>query len=134
VRAEQQDDAERLRALEVELLLLPTRDHAALTDDVLAAGVAWVGSRLRRGEKVFVHCEHGIGRSVLLTACVLVDMGDAPEAALRRIKQVRAIASPSPSQLEAFIRFCEGRGFGGLRFEDLACVVYAPARAGERQP
>jgi protein-tyrosine phosphatase len=133
VRDEQQDDAERLRALDVELLLLPTRDHAAIVDDALASGVEWVVSRLRRGEKVFIHCEHGIGRSVLLSACVLVEMGDSPEEALWRIKRAREVASPSPPQLEAFIRFCALRGFDGLRFDQLARIVYAPASSGEHE-
>ena len=125
VRIEQQDDPACLAAHGIELLLLPTHDHCALSDEALARGVAWVRERLSRGEQVLIHCEHGIGRSVLLTACVLVDGGEAPAEALSRIKRARAIASPSPAQLECFIRFCESRGHVGLCFTDLAAIVYA---------
>jgi protein-tyrosine phosphatase len=134
VRIEQQDDPEHLAALGIELLLLPTHDHCALSDDALAQGVAWVSARLRRSEHVLIHCEHGIGRSVLLAACVLVEAGDAPDEAMRRIKRARAIASPSPAQLEAFIRFCELRGYRGLRFDELAAIVYAHLRPGAQEP
>jgi len=129
VRIEQQDDAARLSTLGIELLLLPTHDHCAIADDALARGVAWVVRRLRRREQVLIHCQHGIGRSVLLTACVLVAEGEAPEAALRRIKRSRAIASPSPAQLLAFMRFCQGRGWPGRRFDDLAAIAYGRSSA-----
>jgi protein-tyrosine phosphatase len=134
VRIEQQDDPEHLATLGMELLLLPTHDHCSLSDDALAQGVAWVSARLCRGEHVLIHCEHGIGRSILLAACVLVEAGDAPAEALRRIKSARAIASPSPAQLDAFIRFCELRGYEGLRFDDLAAIVYAHLGPGAQTP
>ena len=74
-----------------------------------------------------VHCEHGIGRSVLIAACVLVAAGEAPHGALERIKRARAIASPSPVQLEAFMRFCGARGAADLRFDALAEIAYRAA-------
>jgi protein-tyrosine phosphatase len=132
LRSEQQDDSELLETHGLQLLLLPTDDHHAIAEEALERGVAWVRMRLDRGEPVFIHCEHGIGRSVLLTACVLVAEGDSPQSTLRRIKRARPIASPSPAQLEAFIRFCERRGHAGLRFEELAGLVYGERSASER--
>lgn len=103
LRAEEQDDPAALRCHRVECLHLPTPDHHPVAPTMLSAGVAWVQEGLSRGERVLIHCEHGIGRSILLACCVLVSRGDSPRAALERIKAAREKASPSPAQLHALL-------------------------------
>jgi len=43
---------------------------------------------------VLIHCRAGIGRSALIAACVLVSMGDAPDAAFSRIAVARGVEVP----------------------------------------
>jgi protein-tyrosine phosphatase len=96
------DDEEELRRHGVLLLKLPTADCCAVSQDMLDDGVAWVNDHLDAGHRVYVHCEHGIGRSALLLLCVLVARGLRPLDALALLKRARRKASPSPAQLEAF--------------------------------
>jgi protein-tyrosine phosphatase len=103
LRGECHPDPEHFRARGIEFLHLPTPDHHPPAAETLREGVEWVRDGLARGERVLVHCEHGIGRSVLLTCCVLVSRGDSPLAALERVKRVREKASPSPAQLHALL-------------------------------
>lgn len=107
LRAESCDDAQLLRRHGIELLHLPTPDHAALEPSVLESAVAWVERRITSGRRVLIHCQHGIGRSSLLALCVLVALGMAPLEALALAKDRRARVSPSPAQLEAFIAWAE---------------------------
>jgi hypothetical protein len=103
LRAEEKDDQAVLHGQRLAYLHLPTPDCHAVSQEMLWQGVRWVRQGLHRGEKVLIHCEHGIGRSIMLTCCVLVSQGASPVQALRRIKQVRAIASPSPEQLHGVL-------------------------------
>lgn len=105
VRVEACDDALLLQRHGIALLHLPTEDTRALSLDGIRAGVAFVSDGLDRGERVLVHCQHGIGRSALLALCVLVARGKEPLAALEELKRARGVVSPSPAQLEAFIAF-----------------------------
>jgi protein-tyrosine phosphatase len=93
----------------VELLHLPTLDTRAVSQEMLDDGVRWVSRALDAGERVIVHCEHGIGRSTLLVLCVLVARGFAPLAAMERAKAARPRVSPSPEQLAAFVEWTRRR-------------------------
>lgn len=128
VRSEEQDDIALLSSHGLRLLQLPTDDHCALSEHDLAAGVSWVQERIEGGHRVYVHCEHGIGRSVLLCWCVLVAQGMPPREALVRIKAARAIASPSPAQIHALLAFA--RAYSDLlpSWDELAEIAYAHLR------
>jgi len=112
LRSERCDDEEVLRSHRVVLLKLPTDDGCAVSQEMLDEGVAWVDAQLAAGRRVFVHCEHGIGRSALLAVCVLVFRGHDPLEALGLLKQARRKASPSPQQLEAFRTWVSRRAAG----------------------
>jgi hypothetical protein len=103
VRLEECDDERVLRRHGIELLHLPTLDRCAVSEAMLWDGVTWVGRQLAAGHKVYIHCEHGIGRSALLVCCVLVSQGHSPMQALRMAKAARAKVSPSPEQLQALL-------------------------------
>ena len=108
VRLEACDDEAVLRTHGITLLHLPTEDTRAISQASLRHGVTFAAEGLRRGERVFIHCQWGIGRSALLTLCILVDAGEAPLAALQRVKAARPVVSPSPEQLEALLQFAAG--------------------------
>ncbi|WP_224240058.1 protein-tyrosine phosphatase family protein [Hyalangium gracile] len=107
VRVEACDDEHVLREHGITLLHLPTLDLRAISLPMLRDGVRWVTQHLERGHKVYIHCEHGVGRSAMLALCVLVAQGDSPLEALRRAKRARRQVSPSPEQLEVFLFWAE---------------------------
>jgi protein-tyrosine phosphatase len=106
VRLEDRDDEALLEVHGIELLHLPTEDCCAISARHIRDGVAFALEGMERGQKVFVHCQYGIGRSALLSLCVLVARGMAPLEAMARMKDARSVVSPSPEQLAAFVRFC----------------------------
>ncbi len=134
LRVEDCDDELVLRQHGIELLHLPTQDACAIAMSMLDEGVAWVTEKVQRGLKVYLHCEHGIGRSALLALCVLVAGGDRPLQALARAKGARLQVSPSPAQLQAFRSWLSTRtaraGETGdvPSFEDLAWIAYRHLR------
>jgi protein-tyrosine phosphatase len=134
VRVEACDDAEVLRVHGIELLHLPTHDTRAISQRMIREGVEHVTAALERRERVFIHCQYGIGRSALLALCVLVGRGLEPLEALRRAKDARPVVSPSPEQLEAFLAFAEavraerGASFRLPTFDELAAIAYRHLR------
>lgn len=106
VRLEDRDDEAELRIHGIRLLHLPTEDCCAISARHIRDGVAFAAEGLELGQRVLVHCQYGIGRSALLTLCVLVARGMAPLEAMARLKDARRVVSPSPEQLQAFVRYC----------------------------
>ncbi|MFL6721353.1 MAG: dual specificity protein phosphatase family protein [Sphingomonas sp.] len=124
LRAEDCDDEETLRAAGIALLHLPTPDLEPATHQHLESGVTFVRERLARGEKVLIHCQHGIGRSALLALCVLVDLGFEPLDALRHAKDCREIVSPSRSQYEGWVAWLQARGIDAPDYHSFGCIAY----------
>jgi hypothetical protein len=124
LRAEDRDDESALRAAGIELLHLPTPDMESAVPDHLDDGVAFVRDRIRRGDKVLIHCRHGIGRSALLALCVLVDQGLEPLDALKQAKNRREVLSPSRAQYDGWVRWLERRGIGPPDYHSFGCIAY----------
>lgn len=104
-RAEYCDDREALARENIELLHLPTPDTYPLSIEQLMQGATWVNERLNKGERVLIHCEHGVGRSVLLTCAVLVARGMYASAALDLVKRKRWQAYPNSQQFKRLREF-----------------------------
>ena len=128
-REEASDDTEALAAAGMAFCRLPTPDHHGLARPDLDAGVAFARERLAAGDKVLIHCQHGIGRSALLALCLLVDQGMAPAAALALAKNRRWQISPSPHQYEAWARWLKANGHPSAPpFQDFQDVAYRHLR------
>jgi hypothetical protein len=112
LRVEACDDEAVLCRHGVAFLHLPTEDHCAVSQAMLNDGVAFAGRHIERGERVLVHCEHGIGRSATLALCILVSRGMEPLPALALAKDRRALVSPSPAQYEAWTEWLRDRKRG----------------------
>ncbi len=111
-RAEYCDDAQAMAKEHIELLHLPTRDTFPMTIEQMMQGSAWVSERIKKGGRVLIHCEHGVGRSVLLTCAALVYDGMHAGDALELVKQKRWQASPNHKQvvrLREFEAACAAR-------------------------
>lgn len=98
-RSEYKDDEQALAAEGISLLYLPTPDTQPLTLADLQRGAEWVNQRLAHGDRVLIHCEHGVGRSVLLTAASLVADGMSAHEAVQLVQRRRWQAAPNHRQL-----------------------------------
>jgi ADP-ribosyl-[dinitrogen reductase] hydrolase len=58
---------------------------------------------LEAGNRVVVHCRGGIGRAGTVSACILVEAGLAPRAAIAEVRRVRPGAIETVAQ-ETFVR------------------------------
>jgi hypothetical protein len=115
VRQEHRDDERALNAGGIQLLYLPTPDTYPLSMADLRRGALWINAQRQAGERVLIHCEHGVGRSVLLTAAALVCEGYTPNEAFTLIGNKRWQASPNRRQVLRLIDFakagaCQGNG------------------------
>ena len=54
-----------------------------------ASAGAQLRQRLRGGEKILIHCKGGLGRTGLVAARLLVELGLDPEDAVRRVRRAR---------------------------------------------
>lgn len=81
---------------------LPVRDFGAPAPGVQAA---WPGvskkahAILSGGGRVLVHCRGGCGRSGMVLLRLMVEMGEAPEAALARLRAQRPCAVETAAQM-----------------------------------
>ena len=57
-------------------------------------------SRLEAGEKVFLHCRAGLGRSGTITAALLISGGMMPDDAIRAVRAVRPGAIETSGQVD----------------------------------
>jgi protein-tyrosine phosphatase len=124
LREEDRDDERRLREAGIEFLHLPTPDLEPASVEMLERGVEFARDRIARGGKVLIHCQHGIGRSALLSLCVLVDAGWEPLDALLRAKDARAVMSPSRSQFEGWAKWLKSRGKPAPDYHTFGCIAY----------
>jgi protein tyrosine phosphatase (PTP) superfamily phosphohydrolase (DUF442 family) len=104
-RAEHKDDEQALAKEGIELLYLPTPDTYPLGLEELERGATWIDVQVGAGHKVLVHCEHGVGRSVLLAAAALVESGLSAHEAIDLIKRRRWQAAPNHRQMKRLQEF-----------------------------
>ncbi len=124
LRGEDCDDWALLTAAGIRFLHLPTPDLLPVSVAMLDQGVVFARDHLERGERVLIHCQHGIGRSALLALCVLVDGGLDPMAALNLAKDARERISPSPEQFEGWCRWLRAHDHPVPTMHEFGCVAY----------
>jgi len=110
LRAEESDDEEVLVRHGLRFLHLPMPDEFPLTQQQMRDGSRWVAAERAAGRRVLVHCQHGVGRSVMLVAAVLHDEGDPMTEALQQIKARRPRMALNARQLAAVLAYGEGAG------------------------
>lgn len=98
-RAEHRDDEQALAQQHIELLHLPTPDSFPLNIEQLTEGAVWANEHIQQGGRVLIHCEHGVGRSVLLTCATLIYDGMCASDALALVQRKRWQAAPNHRQV-----------------------------------
>ncbi len=98
-RSEHSDNPQTLAKEHIQLLYLPTRDTFPLTVEQMMEGAKWAHQAMQQDGRVLIHCEHGVGRSVLLTCAALVYEGMQAHNALQLVQQKRWQASPNHKQV-----------------------------------
>lgn len=100
-------EPELCRAARIEYLSHPIPDHDVPTaDGETDAFVRKLAARVRRGSKVAVHCRGGIGRSGLVAACILLELGLPLHEALVKLAEARGLSVPETAeQLDWVERF-----------------------------
>lgn len=58
---------------------------------------------LLSGEGAVIHCRQGVGRSGMIAASFLVLKGNAPESAVRIVKQARGVSTPETAEQRRWI-------------------------------
>ncbi len=104
-RSEYCDDADAMGREHIVLLYLPTPDTFPLTVEQLTNGAKWAYDHMQQGGRVLIHCEHGVGRSVLLTCAVLMYAGMSAHDSLQLIQQKRWQAAPNARQVQRLREF-----------------------------
>lgn len=124
LREEDCDDEERLRSAGIDFLHLPTPDLHPASVDQLDRGVLFAREHIGRGDKVLIHCQHGIGRSALLALCIMVDQGWQPLDALTHAKDMRELISPSHAQYQGWAEWLAARGKSAPDYHTFGCIAY----------
>jgi protein-tyrosine phosphatase len=109
MRSESLDNVAELERLGIRFLHLPTKDWTPPTQEDLTTGTAWALDEMAHDGKVLLHCQHGVGRSVILGGAVLVKMGYDWQTALRLIREKRVGAAPHGDQVAALAEFAENQ-------------------------
>ena len=82
----------RLRTFDSPLLPIPSA--------VLMRGTRTALEVIAQGGGVYTHCSRGRHRSVAMAAAILIAQGYSPEAAMRMIREQRAVADPGASHIQ----------------------------------
>jgi ADP-ribosyl-[dinitrogen reductase] hydrolase len=96
---------ERVQELGMRWIHLPIRD-VDVPDQRFVQGWSAAGpeihDRLRKGEKIVIHCRGGLGRTGLVAGLILVERGCEPREAIQKVRSVRPNAIETPAQ-ETFV-------------------------------
>ena len=87
----------------MEYRRVPIADQGVPEMEEAADLVRWCRAGLALGERVVVTCMGGLGRSGTIAACVLVDAGASPEAAIALVRAARGPRALETAAQEAFV-------------------------------
>lgn len=90
---------------------VPIPDHS-VPEDVEAIGrlCRMLREELLAGRSVAIHCLAGIGRSSLVAACTLNELGLSPAEAFRRLHRARGLPVPDTDEQRRWVEVYARRG------------------------
>ncbi len=78
---------------------LPLQDRGVPASEMaLRAELDFLDSELRAGRAAALHCRHGVGRTGIVAACLLLASGWDPERALKALGQARGLTVPETEE------------------------------------
>ena len=92
-----------------EVLRLPTPDHLVADDAEVVELVTAIHQRLRRAQRVVVHCGAGWGRAGVIAVLVMCASGAQIDTALRDLRLARPAAGPQSADQDLQIERLAGR-------------------------
>jgi len=99
------DIGERTESMGIAWYHLPIRD-ASIPSSAFEESWETAGAALRQmlgnGEGIVIHCRGGLGRTGVIAARLLIELGEDPERALQRVRAVRPGAVETREQ-EAYV-------------------------------
>ncbi|AKT40861.1 protein-tyrosine phosphatase family protein [Chondromyces crocatus] len=119
------DPVMALRAAGIAYHHVACWDMSTPTLEDCDTGVRFLANRIERGERVYVHCASGVGRSVVLSACYLAIHDGMPvDEVLDRLQRLRPRIKLRPFQRAFIHEYVAWR-----RDRDAAAAVASPAAA-----
>jgi protein-tyrosine phosphatase len=97
------DLGRRAEAFGLNYRWLPVADQGTCSLSEAADLVRWCRDGLTRGEAVVVTCMGGLGRSGMIAACTLVDLGVSPVAAIASVRAARGARALETSGQEELV-------------------------------
>ncbi|HJU10163.1 MAG TPA: ADP-ribosylglycohydrolase family protein, partial [Candidatus Binataceae bacterium] len=99
---------DKAEALGLDWYHLPVEDGGVPDDDFEALWL-YTGHRLRRalsrGEGILIHCKGGLGRTGTIAARLLIELGDPPDEAIKKVREARFRTVETKEQ-EHYLRKC----------------------------
>lgn len=92
-----------------EAIRLPTLDHLVAADEAVVDLVVDIHGRLRRAQRVVVHCGAGWGRAGVIAVLVMCSAGAEIDVALRDLRAARPAAGPQSADQDLQIERLAGR-------------------------
>jgi protein-tyrosine phosphatase len=100
-----QEEAEQCLAQAIEFLSFPIVDRGLPASRRALLTLAHSLARaIEAGNVVGVHCRAGIGRSAIMTASILMALGQSADGALELITRARGVKVPDTSEQREWIR------------------------------
>ena len=97
------DLGSRAEALGLDYRWLPVPDQGTSSLSEAVDLVRWCREGLERGESVVITCMGGLGRSGMVAACTLVDLGASPAAAIASVRAARGPRALETSAQEELV-------------------------------
>jgi protein-tyrosine phosphatase len=98
-------EADQCRAHAIEFVSFPIADRGVpASPQDLATLAHRLARAIAAGSIVGVHCRAGIGRSAIMTASILMALGQSADAALELITKARGVSVPDTSEQRDWLR------------------------------
>jgi protein-tyrosine phosphatase len=101
-----QHEAETCRAMGIAFISFPIPDRSVPCLQDASVIISSIADGIANGLSIAIHCRAGIGRSSVMTACVLICTGINAGDALKLVRDARGLSVPdTDEQLEWIVEF-----------------------------
>lgn len=98
------DEREVCEAFGIGFVQYPIKDFSLPTTDDFRELVNSICAALKSGTNVAVHCRAGVGRSGMLSSCVLIQLAVPPDEAVSFVSEARRVSIPDTPEQYQFIK------------------------------